>query len=260
MAEKWFVYVDLSVFKGKFTELCKIISESSAITYFCVADKYKDFKTFKNDCEKIEIKGIYDYYLTFLKKADFAYLYYQIVPKEKRMIKALSDYLSKGYSGDIESIFTLFEQLKQGASVNSRKEIAEICGLGGNTAENFLLQLFNKTSGTEKGLKITLKNRLKAGFDLGETYGYNRFHSYLYNAVKGFNDIKVLQISGEVYRDLNKHIEGYDEKKLLRYRRYLSKIEEIPLSKLLKVRLLLEENKWGSEGDFTAFIYRLYTE
>ena len=105
-----------------------------------------------------------------------------------------------------------------------------------------------------RGLKTVLRLRIKAGIDLGETLTYPTFYNYLKNGVDSCIDIKMLQISGIIYKEIKGLPEGYDEKKLSKYQRYLYKITEIPMSSFLRLANQLKEcDRWKEELDFISY-------
>ena len=161
-------------------------------------------------------------------------------------------------SSDVDSVMTLFRALQSGEKVEKKRDITDICGLGGNTVDSFILGLLKSEPKTAKGLRTILSNKLKLGSDLEDVLGWGKFWGYALNTVKALCDIKVLYISGTIYKSVRQLPDGYNEKKLGRYNRYLWKLNEIPLSKLLQVRVLLESRRWSSNLDFVKFLYEFY--
>lgn len=252
--KKWLFLVDLD--KISLVNLTRGMETNSSGIFFCTTSKYSNYKKLKTLNKDLE--GFLDIYVSFLRKNDFLYLYDSFVPIEGKLTSALYDFVCKGYSGDVDSVMTLFRALQSGEKVESKRDITDICGLGGNTVDSFILGLLKSEPKTEKGLSTILSNKLKLATDLEEVLGWSKFWGYSLNTVKALCDIKMLYISGAVYKSIRKLPEGYDEKRLSRYNRYLWKLNEIPLSKLLQVRVLLENRRWTTNLDFASFLYKFY--
>ena len=255
--EKWLIKVNLDKVNDK--ELIKSIKDSLTCIFFCTCSKYKTFKQFKESVK--EVNGVYDYYVTYVRRPDLLYLYDALVPEGNRLSKQLFDYVAQSYSSDIDAIFDLLLALNKGDSFESRKDIAELCGLGNNSVESFLLSVMKPMSETEKGTHTVIKNRAKMGADLGATMGWTSFYNFFNSALDSFIQLKVLTISGVVYKQVRDLPDSYDEQKLSKYNKYLWRLKEVPLSRFLRMKqVLLEGGRWNKPADFLRFLYCYYTE
>ena len=251
-SDKWFIDVDLDSCNDK--EFLDIVKNSTTCVFFCNVKKYAVYKKFKEGLKGLS--GVFDYYINYLKRNDFLYLYDAFVPEKNRLQKSLFDYVVQSYSGDIESVFDLFLELGQGKEISSRKEIADICGVGSNSVESFILSMLKEPPSTEKGLKKVLKNRLKAGTELIDVYGISSFYSRLRNMLISFIQIKMLIISGVIYKQIIHLPSCYDEKRLLKYQRYVWRLKEIPLSRILRLYTAVGKTIWRSDIEFLNFVYK----
>lgn len=253
-AEKWFVEVDLDVIRDK--DLAKVIIESTTCIFFCTCSKYGIFKKFKDSIK--ENCNVYDYYINYLRRPDLIYLYDAFVKEEDRLPKQLFDFVVQGYSGDIEAIFELLVHLSQGEKISSRKDITEICGLGSLTVESYIFSLIKPLSGSAKGLKKVMKDRINVGLELADSMNYTSMYNFMTKCLRCFIEIKILCISGVVYKTIRNLPDSYDEKSLARYQKYLWRLKEIPLSRLLRLRQAMGTKVWRSEFDLLTFIYTYY--
>ena len=253
-AEKWFVEVDLDVIRDK--DLAKVIIESTTCIFFCTCSKYGIFKKFKDSIK--ENCNVYDYYINYLRRPDLIYLYDAFVKEEDRLPKQLFDFVVQGYSGDIEAIFELLVHLSQGEKISSRKDITEICGLGSLTVESYIFSLIKPLSGSAKGLKKVMKDRINVGLELADSMNYTSMYNFMTKCLRCFIEIKILCVSGVVYKTIRNLPDSYDEKSLARYQKYLWRLKEIPLSRLLRLRQAMGTKVWRSEFDLLTFIYTYY--
>lgn len=254
-SQRWFVSIDIDKLKDK--GLVEIIKDSSSCVFFCTCNKYSTFKQFKDSLKGVE--EVYDFYINYLRRADFIYLYDAFVPKDKGLSKPLFDYVVQGYSGDIDAVFTLILALNEGREFKNRKDISDLCGMGGLTVESYVFQILKPLSTTEKGIKKVLNNRVRASYELAQSMGISKFYNYLCNCVTNLIRLKTLMIDGTVYKVVCNLPDCYDEKVLARYQRYIWRLREIPLSRLLTLRQILGYSRWQYDVDILGFVYRYYS-
>lgn len=237
-------------------EIVTLVRKASSGVYLLKFEKYRDYIKVKKLLDREQ--GVLDLYLAFLRKDDFTFLYKRVVLNNGGYVltKPLLDFVSKGYSGEVESLFTLFNLLKDGQEVKTRKQVIDICGLSANTIDNFMFSLLKEPNLTKNGLKKYNSNRIVEAVDLAERYSWRTFRNYLRTSVKSCIDIKMILSSGEIYDDIrNYENEGYEVKRLKRYQRFLYRIKEINIAKFLGLLDNLDKRRWESDLDFLNFFY-----
>lgn len=257
-AAKWFVTIDLD--KGKngvaLKDLIPVIKQSSTCIFFCTSSKYKTYKEFKESFK--DSTTFFDYYINYLRRPDFLYLYDAFTLSDNKLSKQLFDYAVQSYSGDIEAVFDLLLALNSGQKFESRQDIAEVCGLGGLSVESYIFSLLKPVSGSDKGLKTVIKNRVKAGVDLGNTIGFQKMYNFTAKSIMLFCELKMLIISGVIYKSVRNLPDSFDEKALAKYQKYIWRLKEIPLSDILRLRQCMGAYAWHNGSDFLNFIYKYY--
>lgn len=253
-SERWFIEIDLD--KLSFKDIVPIIKESSTCIYLCLCSKYTIFKSVKDALKGYN--GVFDYYINYLRKPDFIYLYDAFVRSDNKLSKQLFDYVVQSYSSDIEAIFELLLALNNGTKFESRKDIAEVCGIGGLSVESFIFSMVKDISGSGRGLLTVIKNRVKAGTELGASLGYSSFYNFMAKSLFLLAELKMLKMSGTIYKHVRNLPDSFDEKALSRYQKYLWRLNEVPLSKLLKIRQAMGRRVWQNELDFLNFVYKFY--
>lgn len=253
-SERWLVIVNVA--KVGLKELCPIINASTTCTFLCITDKYKTYKALKEGIKKNN--SYVELYLTYLRRHDFIYLYDALVPEDNKMSKPLFDYFVQSYSSDIEEVFDLFIALNGGMKVKTRKDISDICGIGGLTIESFIFSMVKEFPNTEKGLKKVMHNRLQAGKELSEMYKYDSLYSFMKSSISSIVQVKMLIDTGVVYKTIRNLPEGYDSMKLTRYQKYMWSIGQIPLSRFLRLADCMGRTRWHNESDFINFLYKYY--
>ena len=253
-SEKWFIKLNIDKLHDK--DIINIIKESNTCFFFCTCSRYATYVDFKDKLKNVKVA---DFYINYLRKPDFVYLYDALTLSDNKLDNKMFNYVIQSYSGDVDAVLELFIRMNHGERFTSRKEIAEVCGVGGNSIESFLFTLFSPISGSEKGLRTTLKNRVVAGVDLGNTLGWDKFYNFFISSIERFCEIKMLLISGAVYKTIRNLPNTFDETKLSRYQKYMWRLKEIPMSKFIEVRECIGDKQWKSGADFINFIYKYYT-
>lgn len=255
LADKWLVTFNFAKQTAVLKELLKIVAESNTMVLFCTVNNYGAFKNFQEEVKKAGITEIVAFYLNVLRSADFRFLYDKAVTPKNKLTKQLYDFVYQSYNGNIPAVMELFDALSMGREFSTRTEIAETIGIGGNSVENFIYSLLKPPSTSDKGLKVVLKNRIKAGLDLLDTYKIAQFQNYMRSCISCFIDLKMLSISGVLHKKIFNLPEGYNEKKLIKYQRFFWRIKEIPMTRILRLSYHLENKAWTSDLDFLRFIY-----
>jgi hypothetical protein len=256
MSDKWLVRVNLDKASSYMTDLLQVIYESTTIVFFCTCSNYKVFKNFTTSLKKKGVTEVYSYYLASLKRMDFDYLYKQFVQKNNKLSQTLYNHVYQGYSYSVDAVMDLFTELKNGVVFENRRDIADVCGVGGNSIESFIFSMLKKPSESLNGLKTVIKNRMKAGVELSEIYGVSRFQNYLKASVVKMVQLKELEISGLIYKKVFDLPNGFDEAKLVKYQRFLWRLKEIPMTRLLRLYKYMSESNWVSDFDFAGFVYK----
>ena len=254
-SERWFIQIDLDKFNDK--DVKNMIRTSTTCLFFCTCSKYKVFKTFKEEFKKDDI-SIFDYYINFLRRADFIYLYDAFVHKDNKLSNDLFNRFLKGYSSDIEAVFELLIKLGEGQKFETMKDISNVCGFGGLTVESYIFSLLKELSGSDKGLATVIKRRIQVGADLGNTLKFSTMYNYMAKSLLNMCELKMLVMSGAIYKHVRNLPDSFDEKALSRYQKYLWQLKLIPMSDLLLLRQSMGDTQWKSEVDFLNFVYRYY--
>lgn len=249
MAERWYIRVDLDKVHDK--DLYNLINSSNTCFFLCTCSKYTTFKEFK---DKVKL-GVADYYINYMRRPDLIYLYDAFVHEDNKLKNDLLSYVTQSYSSDIEALFDLFLALADGQKFESRQDISQVCGIGNLSVENYIFQLLKSLS---VDVKRVIKNRTKYGVDLEEILGVSTFYNFMNKSINTLIELKMLIISGRVYKAVRNLPETYDEKSLARYQKYIWRLKEIPLSRLLTLRYCMGKKPWRSSIDVLGFIYKYY--
>lgn len=250
-ADQWLFIVNYNKVKRQRRKLIEFIKAKTVSSKVLVSfDKYADFKKFNDDLGAL----VNSMYLKTLRKDDMAFLF-----RGTKLGKDLKEFIFYSYRSEVEKVMSVLEYIKDGHSVKTRKDITELAGVSTGSIQHFIFQLLGKPPKTEKSRERIIKNRSYILSELAKVYGVRGIKTILTNSVKDILDIKTLYLSGVVYKSLTNIPEGYDSKRLLRYRVFFGKIIDIEYSRILELYLLLyNEGVWSNELDLYKFLYIYY--
>lgn len=255
LSDRWLFHVKQAdkLIKKDFIKLAR---DNTSGVYLLEFENYRNYKSTKDLLSKQQ--GILDLYLAWLRKKDFMTLYSRLVLRKSKssLPNSLLNFVIRGYSSEIESVFKLFEVLKEGREIKTRKQVIEICGLSANTIDNFMFGLLKEPNLSDRGLKKYISNRLKEAVELADKYTWTTFRNYLKKSVKSCINVKMILSSGEVYDNIrNYENAGYDIKSIVKYQRFLPQIKKISLARFLGLLENIEKRVWRSDVDFLAFFF-----
>lgn len=281
LALKWFAYVNLDELdrnKVTMADITAIVKQSNTVLFYIVCKKYATYKKFKDSIKTVS--NVYDYYLSYLRKADFIYLYDAFVIESHRLNSNLFNFVTQTYSNKVDSCWDLFEALSKGTVCRTKADIVAICGSEDNTTEAFVFSLLKPLSKSERGFKRVFKQRVKTAFDLLNSTTFaqdtsksaalglseskaepSKLYAYMSNNLKNFIALKELIIAGKVYKSVPEDIIMlYNTEYKLhldKYQRFIWRLNTIPLSSLLLLYSSMGD-RWTSDADILSFLYRYY--
>ena len=228
--------------------------------FYCTCSNYGVYRVFYDLLK--DYQGLAAFYFTYLKRYDMRFIYNNIVVAKKgtELTTPLMQYLNTAYAGDIDKVMQLFELLSKGVKCESKQDILNLIGIGNLTADSFVLGLLKPITGSDKGLKTVMKNRMQEAVDLGTNMGYLKLQHYMLTCLESLTQIKMLLLNGTVYKQLdnNNLSERYKNLNLKRYSNYIEKLKELGLTDLLLLYKVLGETKWYSALEVQSFIYSYY--
>lgn len=243
--ERWLVNIDAdSISKSDLIKSLNMVRPDSLNIYW--VSKYKVYKDLINS-DIVKKQGVYCYtnYISRLSERDIYDIFNDSFANRKKKVldDKLLDFVAESYQWDIQAIFDLIAYLKSGNDFESKKDIVEVVGVGGNTVDKFTLNLLLCNVQSLAGKKKVISKYLKLLSDLSYSYKFSTIRNYMLSTINGFIDMKQLQIMGLYRRGKAKIPEVYDEKRLARLRRYeWAVLEKITLPRLLLLRQCLKVN------------------
>lgn len=250
-ADQWLFVINYDKVKRHRRKIVELIKQKNPSSKYLISfEKYIDFKRFNDDLGSI----VNSMYLKNLNQTDVRFLF-----RKYKFDKDLFQFIFYSYRSEVEKMMTLLEFLDMGQTVKSRKDVTDLVGVSTGSVQHFIFQLLGKKPLSLKSQGIIVKNRTVTISELAKVYGVRQLKGIITNSVKDILDIKSLNLTGVLYKSIDKIPEGYDSTRLLKYKPFYAKILDVPYIRILDLYLLLyNERSWNSELDMYRFIYTYY--
>lgn len=250
-ADQWLFIISYDKVKRHRRKIVELIKQKNPSSKYLISfEKYIDFKRFNDDLGSM----VNSMYLKNLNQKDARFLF-----RKYKFDKDLFQFIFYSYRSEVEKMMTLLSFLDMGQTVRSRKDVTDLVGVSTGSIQHFIFQLLGKKPLSLKSQGIIVKNRTVTISELAKVYGVRQLKGIITNSVKDILDIKSLNLTGVLYKSIDKIPEGYDSTRLLKYKPFYAKILDVPYIRILDLYLLLyNEQSWSSELDMYRFIYTYY--
>lgn len=256
MCDKWLIHVDADKVSQK-----DVIAGLNRNTHYGVTvywtEKWSTFNKLIN-LDIVKRQGVHTPYFRFTRLS-----FYEIknlleteVPPKKQLSEELKIFVCKNYRFDVQSVMDLVSLLKSGNPIETKKELIEAIGVGGNSVANLTIKILKAKPKTEKGRKKIISDTIKLMRDLSYSYDYRSIRNFMINNIEGCVEMKTLQIMG-LYNKPNKEIpEAFDSKRLGMLRRFEYIIlDEVSFPRLLNLKFcLLKYSNFHAEASLIQAI------
>ena len=250
-AEQWLFIISYDKVKRHRRKIIELIKQKNPSSKYLISfEKYVDFRRFNDDLGSM----VNSMYLKNLNQKDVRFLF-----RKYKFDKDLFQFIFYSYRSEVEKMMTLLSFLDMGQTVKSRKDVTDIVGVSTGSIQHFIFQLLGKKPLSLKSQGIIVKNRTVTISELAKVYGVRQLKGIITNSVKDILDIKSLNLTGVLYKSIDRIPKGYDSTRLLKYKPFYAKILDVPYIRILDLYLLLyNERSWNSELDMYRFIYTYY--
>lgn len=242
--DKWLIHVDAEKVSLKECLAAFKKNTSSGVTVYW-AKTYRTYMQLTTSDEAKEL-GVYlrTHRLSKLQAHEVWGLHREIVPANKRLDEKLMNYVIDNYLWEPQSVLSLFDNLKSGMEIETKREIIELIGIGGNSPTKVLLKALTTGVKTDKAKKTQATNIIKMLRDLAITYSYASIRNFMIKDIDTFISVKQLQVMGYYNKVRPVMPDGFDEKSINRVKRFNRTIlEDVTMARLLNLRVCLTNYK-----------------
>lgn len=242
LCDRWLLHINADKLDKK--EIMKSLTENTPYglaVYW--TDNYRNYMMLTQS-EAVKTQGVYFPTFSFsrLGYSDILQYFKDVVPVKKQLTRELLDFVAKTYRYDVQSVCDLATMLKSGSEFDTKREIIQAVGVGGNSVTNLTVQLLKSNVYKKNGVSKEYKRIITLLTDLSGSFEYRTIRNYMINTVNGFMDIKQLQVMGVYGRKILEIPDHFDLKRLNRVRRFERLIlEEISMVDLLNLKICLSK-------------------
>jgi hypothetical protein len=243
--DKWLIHVNADKLTKKELNAALPKVTSNGITVYWTT-KYNIFRQLQ---EHEYVKKLNNanpsFALSRLDEEDIYYLHRKVVVKKYQIPEdksSLLTYFAKTYRYDPQAVYDLLTHLNTGEEINTRRDIIEVIGVGGNSVGSLTVKILSASFENEKARNKYFKDTLKLLDDLSLTTKYDKIRNFMLNSIKAFIDMKQLQIMGLYGRKTVEIPEVFDSKRLSMNRRFEKRVlGEIAMPRILNLKTCLEK-------------------
>lgn len=251
LADEWLFVISYDKVKNNIKKSLGIFQAKTS-AFLIKVKNYKEFKEVKE--LGIPLTGLY---LDTIRRNDVADLL-----NEFTLSKKVVDFIAYSYYKEPEKVFTIYNELKNGAVIDTTKDVVKLCGESQGSIQTFVIQLLEDSPKSMMFLKRNFKKRVNSVYTLCDTFGSKTAFNFIKSIVKDILYIKMLYLEGVVYDKIRDIPECFDEKKLSRYNSCLNIItNDISYDKILYLyNKLNETGNWYKIQDGVLFLYNYYLD
>ena len=251
LSDSWLFVIDYKKVKSSLRKVMGIFQSKTSI-FLIKVNNYKEFKEAKES-----LKFACDLYLECIRRDDVMDLL-----RDFKLSQSVKDFVAYSYYREPEKVFELCNELKNGAEIETPKDVVKLCGESMGSIQKLVFQLLEDAPKTERFLQRSYKKRVASVWVLCDTFAPKTAYNYIKSSVKDILDIKMLYMKGVIYDRIKGLPECYDEGKLSKYNYQLKSItDNISYERILLLyNMLSSTGRWYSPEDGISFLYKYYLE
>lgn len=251
--EKWLLHINADLMEHKDLKASVDKNSANSVKVYWTT-KYKVFKKLESE-ENVKKQGVHFPFYSFSRMGfyDLKFLYEKMMDDSRYSLdEGLVNYVCKNYQYDVQAAFDLFDHVRNGGEVRSKKDIIDKVGLGGNSVGSLTLAILNVHYSDTKSLNNSRARLLRLLLDLSYTHTYDTMYNYISHTVEAFYEIKQLQIMG-YYKRVGKAIpDSFNEKRILQHRRFENAVlNELSLPQILNLKMLLKKYRYRENSEIS---------
>lgn len=172
----------------------------------------------------------------------------------------IKSHVQKHYRDDVAKVFRFLEVIKSGEEIKTTKELIGHLGVSASDVRGIVFDLLKPIN---KDPKRRIKKVISSLEATADKRGIYKLKNDLKFVVKDILDIKMLYLSGVIYKEIKQNLpDGFDGKKLRRYNWMFKRGEFENFDITTVQRLYLElssKNPWYTSSDMLGFTYRWFS-
>lgn len=255
-AKRWTIIVDADRI-GKVTDLVPLLKGvGNTVVLVLKTEKYGNYRRIL-DSKEAEFLGssLKSTSFSSLEPSDISFLKKEFDLSDTELPQRVITLLQKKYRFEPSAVYNLLDLIKNGEVVTKEKDVINLVGFGNNTLDSFLIYLLQIPSGgaLHKRTVSIVYNRLE---NLTSKYSYSTLCAFIGSNLRTLLDVKQLQVRGILRRTSCIIPESYNEKAILRLKRFYPTIKQsISFTRISTCLRILDSSVKGvssSEDDYST--------
>lgn len=196
---------------------------------------------------------------TYMTQSEFQYIY-EVTIKAKDSVSLSEKMYSiviKRYLRDIDAVFTILSQLRDGVEIRDNATLVQLAGVGSLQIERVALSMLTSTTKTKRGLEQYKKKNLQHLLELSTHRSLETVRKSLLDSFKAILILKELLVTGKIFPEVGvlPDLSKYNNYHIGKYARSLEQIDNLSMVEIVNFMSLVN-HRWHDESQLFSFVLR----
>ena len=196
---------------------------------------------------------------TYMTQSEFQYIY-EVTIKAKGSVSLSEKMYSiviKRYLRDIDAVFTILSQLRDGVEIRDNATLVQLAGVGSLQIERVALSMLTSTTKTKRGLEQYKKKNLQHLLELSTHRSLETVRKSLLDSFKAILILKELLVTGKIFPEVGvlPDLSKYNNYHIGKYARSLEQIDNLSMVEIVNFMSLVN-HRWHDESQLFSFVLR----
>ena len=196
---------------------------------------------------------------TYMTQSEFQYIY-EVTIKANGSVslsEKMYNIVIKRYLRDIDAVFTILSQLRDGVEIRDNATLVQLAGVGSLQIERVALSMLTSTTKTKRGLEQYKKKNLQHLLELSTHRSLETVRKSLLNSFKAILILKELLVTGKIFPEVGvlPDLSKYNNYHIGKYARSLEQIDNLSMVEIVNFMSLVN-HRWHDESQLFSFVLR----
>lgn len=196
---------------------------------------------------------------TYMTQSEFQYIY-EVTIKANGSVslsEKMYNIVIKRYLRDIDAVFTILSQLRDGVEIRDNATLVQLAGVGSLQIERVALSMLTSTTKTKRGLEQYKKKNLQHLLELSTHRSLETVRKSLLDSFKAILILKELLVTGKIFPEVGvlPDLSKYNNYHIGKYARSLEQIDNLSMFEIVNFMSLVN-HRWHDESQLFSFVLR----
>lgn len=222
---------------------------------------FQNYKIFQNFRYKNYLSDFQSdiMFSTYMTQSEFQYIY-EVTIKAKGSVslsEKMYNIVIKRYLRDIDAVFTILSQLRDGVEIRDNATLVQLAGVGSLQIERVALSMLTSTTKTKRGLEQYKKKNLQHLLELSTHRSLETVRKSLLDSFKAILILKELLVTGKIFPEVGvlPDLSKYNNYHIGKYARSLEQIDNLSMVEIVNFMSLVN-HRWYDESQLFSFVLR----